>query len=66
MVKGLGRRSYEEWLRPLGLVSLEETEGRHCGFQHLHEGEQRGRHRSLHSPGGLWCLAIAHVMPSVF
>lgn len=42
MGKGL-EGPWEEQLR-----ALEETEGRsHCGLQHPHEGQQRGRCRSL-------------------
>lgn len=35
MLKGLERKMYKELLRSLGLFSLEETEGRTCGGQHL-------------------------------
>ena len=36
MVKGLEERPCEEWLRSLGLFSLEETEERaHCSYNFL-------------------------------
>lgn len=35
-MKDLEGKPDEEWLRTLGLLSLEETEGKpHCGLQHL-------------------------------
>ena len=45
MGKGLEGKSYEEWLRPPGLFSLErDTERPHHGLQLTDEGKQRGRH----------------------
>ena len=39
MVKGLEGKPCEEWLRSLGLLSLEETEGRpHCSYSFLGRG----------------------------
>lgn len=50
MVKGQDEKLYEEWLRALGMLSLEETEVRpHLSLQHPHEAQQRGRYQSLHS-----------------
>ena len=39
MVKDLEEKPCEEWLRSLGLFSLEETEGRpHCSYSFLMRG----------------------------
>ena len=41
MVNGLEGKPYEEWLMPLGLFSLENTEARpHHGFHRSHKGRE--------------------------
>lgn len=45
MVRGLKGNLYEEWLRILGILIPEDTEGRpYSSLQLLCAGKRRGRH----------------------
>lgn len=48
IIKGLEVKTYEEWLRLLGLFNLEETDGRPHGSLQLLQGVE-GQHLSLSS-----------------
>ncbi|KAF4790667.1 hypothetical protein TURU_138220 [Turdus rufiventris] len=48
IAKSMEKKPYEKWMRSLGLLILEETEGRPPWvIQHLHDGKRWGKYQSF-------------------